>query len=105
MTKEEILNKLDTLIGEVMSGETELNKDCFDLLDMICLVHFCFFSNSSMENFLIKKNLPLLNMYYMILNAYELMDKGMDKQEAVKNVLSEISFNTLLQSVDKVILN
>lgn len=103
MTKEEILNKLDILIGEAI--DDSIDENCYDLLDMICLVHFCFFSNSCMKNLLIKKNLPLLDMYYMILNAYELIDKGMDKQEAVKSILSEISFNTLLQSVDKAILN
>ncbi len=72
MTKEEILNKLDILIGEAI--DDSIDENCYDLLDMICLVYFCFFSNSSMENLLIKKNLPLLNMYYMILNAYEQLE-------------------------------
>jgi hypothetical protein len=86
MNKEELLIKLDNLIGEVMSGETELNKDCFDLLDMICLIHFCFFFG--MDDLMIKSNIPLLNTYYSILETFALMDKGIDRREVIKMVLA-----------------
>ncbi len=54
---------------------------------------------------MIKNNIPLSNIFYSTLETYELMDKGIDKQEAIKNILSKELFNNNLITVDKSKLN
>ena len=89
MNKEEILKKLDDIIGDFFLEKIDVdNVDCFDLLDAICLVHFRFYLGIDNLNIMIKRRMSLLDMYNSILEIYKLIDKGVDKQEAIKIVMT-----------------